>query len=84
MRIVYAQASPLRFDGRFIHELAHHIQFVKGLEITEDERVMLNTLKEQLNDSWIISRFDEFITQEERTKNRNQKDQKMMQPKDKG
>jgi hypothetical protein len=70
MCLIYTQTSPLRLDGRFIHELVHHIQFATGLEITEDERVMLNTAKRHINASWIISRFEEFITQAEKTEKR--------------
>ena len=68
MCIVYSQTSPLRLEGRFIHELIHHIQDTAKLEITEDERVMLETAKQYMKDSWIISRFDEFITQDEKTR----------------
>jgi hypothetical protein len=66
MCTVFTRTAPLRLDGRFIHELIHHIQHTVGLEITENERTMLRTARRYLKDSWIPSRFEKFIAQEEK------------------
>jgi hypothetical protein len=51
----------MELDGRFIHELIHHIEHCNLKVTTEDEDRMLQIAKQYIPDSWIPRRFEQYI-----------------------